>query len=135
MDCSILYVSQRRLVPGEEQTQIDAIIAVARRRNAELRVTGTLVATHDHFAQALEGPAKAICALMASITLDARHTDVTILRQGEIARRAFPAWSMAYSGPSSYIARHIAPLIGEVPLDDAWRVDRLVRLLTELSSS
>ena len=129
MEHSLLYVSRKMLTLTEEEPAIADIVAVARSRNATLGVTGALAATTDHFAQILEGPAAAVDELMDSIHRDVRHADVTVLRDVGITQRSFPDWSMAYSGPSTYVARHIAPLIGLDAGDEAGRVDRLISLL------
>ena len=129
MERSLVYVSRKTLVPGQEDAVIADIVAVARARNADLGVTGVLAATTGNFAQILEGPEAALDALMGSIYRDPRHRDVTVLRVTGISRRSFADWSMAYSGPSTYIARHIEPLVGTDPWDDPERIDRLIALL------
>lgn len=69
---------------------------------------------------------------MDSILRDPRHGDVTTLRISTLARRSFPGWSMAYSGPSEYLAGRIAPLVGVETSDDDARVTRLITMMTGL---
>lgn len=114
MPTSLLYVSTSLLSPAEEQPALDDIIAVARSRNTDLGVTGALVFTRKHFAQNLEGDAAAVDELMASIRRDPRHNNVNIVERAEIADRRFASWSMAYAGPSSYVDRHIVPLLPQL---------------------
>ncbi len=96
----LLYVSHSRLA-GDAASVAAAladILAVARRRNAELGVTGALMLCNGRFAQALEGPGAAVQAVFDSIATDPRHVRVTIAEDGPVSVRAFPAWSMAYAG-------------------------------------
>jgi hypothetical protein len=129
IESTLLYVSRKTFAREIDEVIIGEIIAVALSRNAALNVTGALVATSDHFAQILEGPAPAITELMDSIHRDSRHKDVTVLREAPINRRSFAEWSMAYSGPSSYVAGLIAPLVGGEGYANA-RVTRLISLMT-----
>ena len=72
---------------------------------------------------------------MQRIEQDDRHTDITVLRVSAITRRQLPDWSMAYSGPSSYVARQIEPLIGDLGDANRVRVDRLLSLLVGLATA
>src|SRR3954468_16771884 len=107
----LLYVSRSLLRVPEEAGEVDRIVAVARRENDRLGVTGALVFTQAHFAQALEGEHAAIETLMERIRRDPRHDKVTVVSAGASAGRLFPQWSMAYSGGSLYVDRHIKPLL------------------------
>lgn len=114
MPISLLYVSTSLLPPSEEETALADIIAVARSRNADLDVTGALVFTRRHFAQLLEGEAAALQELMTSIRRDRRHSDLNVVGTVAIAERRFASWSMAYAGPSTYVDRHIVPLLPQL---------------------
>lgn len=108
-----------------------AIVARARVRNAALDVTGTLMATENHFAQMLEGPRDAIDSLMRSIGRDPRHRDLVVVQDASCANRRFARWSLAYHGTSSYFEGFIRPLVAPAaPLRAD--VDRLVDLLVRL---
>lgn len=131
---SLLYVSRKRIEGPAESAALDDIVTVARARNATLNDTGALVSTSNHFAQILEGPAQAIEELMDSIHRDIRHSDVTVVRELPIAERSFAGWSMAYSGPSSYISSQIAPLLDGHFKAMNPRIDRLVTLMTGLAA-
>lgn len=132
MDEHWLYVSRSRLTPEEAAAQIDDIVAVARAGNERLRVTGTLIFTGRHFAQYIEGAPEAVAKLRAIIVKDRRHTDLVTLSEGPIAVRRFATWSLAYAGPSQFVARTVA-----LPLDDICLTDRraavrkLLRLMDE----
>lgn len=97
-------------------------------------MTGALVSTAAHFAQILEGQAAAIEELMDSIHRDVRHDQVTVLRVASITQRRFPDWSMAYSGHSTYLARHISPLVSADIAKDDVRIDRLIGFMAGLAA-
>jgi hypothetical protein len=49
-----------------------------------------------YFAQVLEGPRDAVEASLSRIGGDARHTDLRVVLERPIDRRAYADWSMAY---------------------------------------
>ncbi len=126
---SLVYVSESRLARPADSFEISKIVEVSRARNAGLGVAGALIATHRFFAQILEGPPLAVEDLMLSIGRDARHAIVTVVRREPISRSRFVGWSMAYSGPSGYVERDIAPLFHPpIDLSPTPGTDRLIRL-------
>lgn len=134
MNRSLLYVSQQAFSARARDQVIGEIVAHARTYNGANGITGALGCTRDHFAQLLEGPSVLLEQLMRRIEQDSRHTHVTILRDSVISQHRLPDWSMAYSGPSSYVARQIEPLIGRPVEVTPARVDRLVSLLVGLAA-
>lgn len=96
----VLYLSEP---VGIERTELDAIMAGSRQRNAANDVTGVLVALHPtddgdrctRFVQWLEGPMPTVQALYGTISRDARHRDVQLLWNGPVERRLCPTWRMA----------------------------------------
>lgn len=134
MERSLLYVSRKALCAERSAVEIDKIIDVSIARNTELGITGGLICTTDYFAQLLEGPAEAVEQLMERIDRDPRHTDVTVVRVDAIDQRRVSRWSMAYSGPSSYVAGRIAPLLGCKIEGDPHRIDRLMSLIVEFAA-
>jgi hypothetical protein len=112
---TLLYVSESLLRLPEEAGRLQHILDVSRERNASLGVTGALIAARGHFAQVLEGPEDGVAAVMDSIARDPRHRRVRIVLDRPLAHRQFAAWTMslAYSGNSFYVDRHIAPLLDE----------------------
>jgi hypothetical protein len=132
----LLYVSRSLLrLPGQSG-EVDRIVAVARRENARLGVTGALIFTRAHFAQVLEGDRQAVETLMARIRGDSRHDRVTVVAEGPRDERLFPQWSMAYSGGSLYVDRHIKPLLAPAaePGATAPLAEKLVRLMREFAA-
>ena len=132
----LLYVSRSLLRLPQQSGEVDRIVAVARRENARLGVTGALVFTRAHFAQVLEGDEQAVGTLMERIRKDRRHDGVRVVSKGMRDSRLFPQWSMAYSGGSLYVDRHIRPLLAapfEAGVTDPL-AEKLVRLMREFAA-
>ena len=132
---SVLYVSRASLPPEDTMLSVEALVGEARRRNQALHITGALIFTGHHFAQLVEGPAEQVDRLMASIMQDSRHRSVRQFDEQPADRRLFPEWSLAYSGPSTYVDRHVRELFA-IHHDDLPRArEELIELLTSLSLS
>jgi hypothetical protein len=97
---SLAYFSRNAITgnPAEVRTEIDAILASARRNNQRNAVTGALLFSDGCFAQVLEGPREAVEAIFETIQCDPRHREVTILHLHEVDQRSFGEWSMAFAG-------------------------------------
>jgi hypothetical protein len=132
---TLLYVSKSLIAPADIGREIENIVSGARTRNAERGVSGVLIFTEARFAQVIEGPEPAIDALMDTISIDPRHKQVTVVREGALDERRYADWSMAYSGPSLYVDRHVRPLLDPVLQNrDRRRLcDRLLYLMEELA--
>lgn len=75
--------------------EIEALAEAAARKNAELGVTGVLLAAGGVFFQILEGPQEAVDALFDTIARDPRHEQVLLLASREGCEgRLFDGWSM-----------------------------------------
>ena len=85
----IVYTSQ--LAPGEDYTAYGRICRVARRRNAELAVSGVLLFDGQRFCQWLHGEPGATAALMLTIASDKRHHEVQIRLQAMLRGDGFAA--------------------------------------------
>lgn len=75
---------------------LDAILEVSRRNNKELGITGMLLYSGGSFIQALEGRRSAVHGTCDHIFRDARHTDISVITEHEIATRSFPEWTMGF---------------------------------------
>jgi hypothetical protein len=129
---SLLYVSESLLEGPSAVAQIDAIVDVSRFKNKILDISGALLCTSESFAQILEGEHDSIDELMESIHRDPRHRKIIVLFDVEIDRRRFDGWSLAYAGPSTYVAKQIAPhLRARSDAGDGVMVSQLVRLLRQ----
>ena len=76
--------------------QLGAILEVARRNNARLKVTGMLLYHEGSFFQVLEGEAETLRTLYARIKQDPRHRSLVELSRRDIERPSFGAWSMGF---------------------------------------
>lgn len=90
------YVSTA--VPNLKTSDIDAIVDVAQRGNAEAAITGLLLFNGINFLQTLEGKEDRVKSLVERIKSDPRHSGVIVLGDGPCESRAFSGWSMGYAG-------------------------------------
>lgn len=99
----LIYCSRNRIHGSEQQIadEIEKILLSSRTNNAKCQVTGALLFNGLAFAQVLEGPRSAVEAIYAAICSDNRNSHNVLLETGAIAKREFPRWSMAYSGPDA----------------------------------
>ncbi len=74
---SLVYISRPLVAMIDREAVLDDIQYVSVARNTTLDITGLLITTQDHFAQLLEGPAKAVESVMASMSAMA---DVAVRR-------------------------------------------------------
>jgi hypothetical protein len=89
----IKYVS--RYTKPLTESELEDLGRGAAAKNAELGVTGVLMASGGLFYQVIEGPPEAVDELFATIEGDERHTDVLVLDTEEgVTSRLFPEWSM-----------------------------------------
>lgn len=88
------------------QNDIQDILAVARRNNQKMDLTGILCFGSRQFLQCLEGPREAVNRVYSSIIKDSRHTSVVLLHYEEIDSRDFSDWHMGYV-PESSITRQL----------------------------
>ena len=132
----IVYASAA--AKGFDVLELPAILESARRRNAELSVTGMLLFEGTSFLQVLEGESEVIDALFERIRADRRHTRVVLLLREPLASRSFGEWTM---GASRVTLRELERAIGaqdEIvqPLDSfSGLSDEKVRRVVELFRS
>jgi hypothetical protein len=118
-------------VPGSEsEAAIDALVEVSRERNRALDITGCLIFAGGRFAQVLEGDRGAVTSLMDKIAHDPRHSDVTILEQGDIRVRRFAGWELDYAGPSSFVQRTISRPVTEAMRGSRRGIASLLEIMT-----
>ena len=98
----LVYTSRNLLEGGEEEQRaaIAGLLAVSKRNNARVGVTGALLFNGGSFAQVLEGSRAAVEATFERIQRDPRHSDVAVLQCEPVAARGFPNWSMGFVGDS-----------------------------------
>ncbi|WP_298191021.1 BLUF domain-containing protein [Novosphingobium sp.] len=132
---SLLYISRSTIAPEEAEAVVAGIVATSVTRNAAVGLTGALLFTGTHFAQALEGDKAAIEDLMHRVTCDIRHDEIVIVEQGPLEQRRFDTWSMAYFGPSQFVSRHVTRLLNDPsPAERRRAADWLGELLCEFTA-
>ncbi len=89
----LLYISTVR--PGHDAATIDAILAIARTRNRQNKLTGLLVYDGRRFMQYLEGDEITVRETFARIKSDPRHFAIVTLRETFAEGRQFSDWDMA----------------------------------------
>ena len=90
----LIYLSWATSPLSDQELQ--DLLLTARRRNAELDVTGILLYGNGCFMQVLEGERATVHHLYEHIKRDARHRNVTAYADKAIAQRAFGEWAMAF---------------------------------------
>ncbi|MBL4673071.1 MAG: BLUF domain-containing protein [Arenicella sp.] len=70
------------------------MFSAARKKNAELQITGLISCRSGYYIQHLEGDNNIVDQLFSKIKSDSRHHQVTVLFEFEIAQRSFPEWNM-----------------------------------------
>lgn len=88
----LLYMS--RAVHEWTEESLVALSEDCQRRNTESGLTGLLLHGNGHFLQLLEGRRQPLLLTYDRIRRDDRHTNVTLLLDGAISQRTFPAWAM-----------------------------------------
>lgn len=106
-----LYVSSSSVPRDDCEIQVQHIVNVSKRRNAECAVTGALLFSGDHFVQLIEGPSISVAQIRASILQDPRHSDVMTIDDGELLERNFEGWALAYNGRSQFIDKTITKAV------------------------
>ena len=98
----LVYTSRNLLTGGEDEQQaaVAGLLAVSKRNNARVGVTGALLFNGGSFAQVLEGSRAAVESTFERIQRDRRHSDVAVLQCEPVAARGFPNWSMGFIGNS-----------------------------------
>jgi hypothetical protein len=78
---------------------LTTILTAARRNNRRDGITGLLLFGNWLFFQILEGERSVVAECFSRVERDDRHSGITLLREAEVARRAFSGWTMGYGGP------------------------------------
>lgn len=133
---SVLYISRSTIAPADAHGVVNQIVTTAMARNPGAGLTGALLFTGTYFAQVLEGQDDAIDALLARLRLDPRHDRLQIVDRNVVDQRQFAQWSMAYFGPSQFVARHVTRLVNDPsPSEHRRAAQWLTELMHEFASS
>ena len=104
------------------------LVEQSAKNNAELGITGVLMATGGVFYQVLEGPPDVLESLYARIEADERHKDVLLLGRVDIGERLFGAWSMRAISADEMAELRLAPVLEK--LESVLEQQRQVELAT-----
>jgi methanogenic corrinoid protein MtbC1 len=85
---------QSRAVSRPSESDLEQLVAHARRRNRSLGVTGMLLYENGRFLQTLEGPPQGLAAVWSSIRQDERHRDIEVLTEHMVSSRLFSDWDL-----------------------------------------
>ncbi|MDX8351825.1 BLUF domain-containing protein [Cognatiyoonia sp. IB215182] len=87
----LVYYSQRN---PSMNVNVDELLAVCRRNNAAMNVTGMLHYNGTNFLQVLEGGRAEVSAIYHRIAADPRHVNIILMACNDVRERIFPSWSM-----------------------------------------
>lgn len=89
-----MYVSAA--IRDLDPVELDHILTVARRTNAERSITGMLLYINGNFLQILEGAKEDVHFIFAHIKADWRHDCLRVLLDAPCEDRLFPDWTMGF---------------------------------------
>ena len=123
------YISTSRLDVRQIEQGVREIVDSSISRNRLLSVTGALLFTGQKFAQYLEGSPAAIAQLRQDICEDPRHEAIHTIAHGSIDHRRFLGWSLAYAGPSRFVAAKVADALNGALNEGGKEIEALAELL------
>jgi hypothetical protein len=125
----ILYYSR-----AVNDPDTDAILDVARKKNAKNFLTGALWYDGDFFIQALEGTRSNLSSAYQTISRDPRHRDVVLVECTPIDERTFSDWDMDFYHDSKTNRAHIKRYVGQDYLDPrAMNPSTMLKLMKSLN--
>lgn len=90
----IVYISAQTV--AFDDAALAELLAVARKNNAELGISGMLLYHEGSFMQVLEGQQADVEKLYEKIAQDDRHDNTTVVLRGDVDERTFDEWAMGY---------------------------------------
>ena len=90
----LVYVSSASADLSEDD--LKDVLCHAGEANRVVGITGMLVYLDGCFLQVLEGRRECVRDLFARIEADPRHCGARVLIESDVAKRAFPDWSMGF---------------------------------------
>ncbi|SPJ23963.1 BLUF domain-containing protein [Palleronia abyssalis] len=110
----ILYLSDPCPDAGTPGEVLDGILAVSRRNNPALGITGALTMTSGTYVQVLEGDPEVLDHVVAEIRDDHRHTGLDIVSDRMVELRAFSRFAMAFADPQEAARDGVADLVRQL---------------------
>lgn len=108
------------------EKDIDDILSKAREFNPKHDITGMLVYRDEMFIQLIEGPPEDIQSLYGKISLDMRHSNISIIVYQNTEERLFPDWTMGYRDAGEFNINLINDILSLKDLQTATREGRFV---------
>jgi hypothetical protein len=84
----VVFMSRSIGAAGLSTVSLAHILGAAERNNRQAEVTAGLILHRDRIVEAMEGPAHAVAKALERIHADPRHTDVQIILDRPVTRRA-----------------------------------------------
>lgn len=130
-----MYVSKSLVPESRRAAVLDEVAELAYRRTEQLGVTGCFISARGRTAHLLEGPPDVLAELKHQIESDSRHTDVTTLKVTQIDLRRFSDWSIAYAGPSMFVAEVMDQALEKISgSNEQHATAGLLRMMEEFAS-
>ena len=79
-----------------KDSNLEALLANCRANNSSINVTGLLIYHKGHFIEYIGGEASQIDHLFEKIKKDPRQYELNELASGNVSKRRFENWSMAF---------------------------------------
>ncbi len=120
----VVYLS--RAVKPFAAGELLELLQRSRARNSRAGITGLLLHRNGTFMQLIEGPARRVEGLLFRISMDRRHTNMTILSDRLVQERLFPDSSMGFEEVEQVVPNNwpgLSPFIQPSLSFDEW-VDR-----------
>ncbi len=92
----LIYSSRIEIPLARRASEIDAILASARRHNLRASITGALLVNRVCFVQIMEGPLEAVRESFARIQRDPRHSQLMVLESRQVEERGFAGFPVAF---------------------------------------
>lgn len=90
----IIYCSQATYDVSPDE--LVALLELSRRNNARAGLSGMLLYCSQSFLQVLEGDPGSLRSTYGRIGADARHTELRLLQDVDVAAPLFPDWTMGF---------------------------------------
>ncbi len=122
---------------------VDSILESSQKQNADLDVSGVLVATRNRFLQVLEGSFEAVNDIYCKIVRDPRHERVQLLSFTCTESRIFTRWQMHGIGVFNFnqeLSRQLKTSYGEEDgevrfPDEEWKALSLIKEIRRAQSA
>lgn len=113
---SQLYELVYTSVPTRDlsSSELETLLKRAQLNNDTHGITGMLAFDGQRFMQILEGTEETVSALYKLIETDPRHTDVEVLHQSNMTKRAYSDWTMAFGALPKAALNSDGPLLSEL---------------------